>query len=387
MKQIIIKNLVVLFLLLILLIIFIESLNLVLSGVPIYDKLNINRYQLSYFKSKNEKIDRIFLPNLENVNINKTHIVNCGYQESGKYHQIFNPDLNELWNYDNSLYEQTDAIMIGDSFGMSTCVNYPHDFRTQLEKLSKKKVLNLSPGSSGPIRQLRIIEDLTKGTKFEYFFWFFYEGNDESDLHYELSKNYLKKDVSFIQKVENNEQTTGKKILKSKDEIFVDYKKLLKIIKNTNDTHNLEKDWDNEIILKIKIFISERLRGLNSLIKYFNIKKKSNSLFQKDYDLVVNRMNKHLNKKNVTKKYIVYLPQYARLVHKKKNHPEIRKFNLLKDTVKSVSEKYNFEFIDAAEYFHSRENPLDIFAYKLPNHYNENGYKILAEYINKLVFK
>jgi hypothetical protein len=98
-------------------------------------------------------------------------------------------------------------------------------------------------------------------------------------------------------------------------------------------------------------------------------------------------MNKHLNKKNVTKKYIVYLPQYARLVHKKKNHPEIRKFNLLKDTVKSVSEKYNFEFIDAAEYFHSRENPLDIFAYKLPNHYNENGYKILAEYINKLVFK
>tara|TARA_B100000902_G_scaffold394508_1_gene450993 strand:+ start:862 stop:2028 length:1167 start_codon:yes stop_codon:yes gene_type:complete len=388
MKQIIIKNLVVLFFLLISLIIFIESLNFILSGVPIYDKLKINRYQLSYFKSKNEKNDLNFLPNLENFTLNKTHIVNCGYQESGIYHQIFNPDINGFWNYDNSLYEQTDVVMIGDSFGMSTCVNYPHDFRTQLEKLSKKKILNLSPGSSGPIKQLRIIEELTKDTKFDYFFWFFYEGNDEKDLNYDLSNNYLEKDMTFFQTASNfNQQTTGKQILKSKDEIFVDYKKLREIIKNTNSDHNLEKNWDNEKVLKIKIFLSERLRGLNSLIKYFIIKKKSNTSFQKDYDLVVNRMSKHLNKRNVTKRYIIYLPQYTRLVHKKKNHPEIIKFNLLKNTVKSISEKYNFEFIDSAKYFHSRKNPLDIFPYKLPNHYNENGYKILAEYVNKKVFK
>ena len=308
--------------------------------------------------------------------------------QSGIYHQIFNPDINGFWNYDNSLYEQTDVVMIGDSFGMSTCVNYPHDFRTQLEKLSKKKILNLSPGSSGPIKQLRIIEELTKDTKFDYFFWFFYEGNDEKDLNYDLSNNYLEKDMTFFQTASNfNQQTTGKQILKSKDEIFVDYKKLREIIKNTNSDHNLEKNWDNEKVLKIKIFLSERLRGLNSLIKYFIIKKKSNTSFQKDYDLVVNRMSKHLNKRNVTKRYIIYLPQYTRLVHKKKNHPEIIKFNLLKNTVKSISEKYNFEFIDSAKYFHSRKNPLDIFPYKLPNHYNENGYKILAEYVNKKVFK
>ena len=45
-----------------------------------------------------------------------------------------------------------------------------------------------------------------------------------------------------------------------------------------------------------------------------------------------------------------------------------------------------YEFIDAAKFFHNREDPLDIFSYQLPNHYNENGYKILAEYVNKSIF-
>ena len=29
---------------------------------------------------------------------------------------------------------------------------------------------------------------------------------------------------------------------------------------------------------------------------------------------------------------------------------------------------------------------MDIFPYQLPNKYNENGYKILDEYVNKSIF-
>ena len=63
--------------------------------------------------------------------------------------------------------------MIGDSFGFSSCVNYPNDFKSQLENISKKKILNLSVGGSGPLKQLRIIEEFTKDTNFEYFVWFY----------------------------------------------------------------------------------------------------------------------------------------------------------------------------------------------------------------------
>ena len=55
--------------------------------------------------------------------------------------------------------------------------------------------------------------------------------------------------------------------------------------------------------------------------------------------------------KDTTKKYICYLPKYTRLVHKKKNHPEVRRLNELKDTIKVIGEKYGFEFIDAIEVF------------------------------------
>ena len=139
MKNILIKNLIIFIISLFIIIIFLEALNLTLSGVPIYDKLGINRFQLTYIKSKNAKKNNDFFPSNENTIINKSYIENCGYQESGIYHQTFTPDLNGFWNNDDKLYQKTDAVMIGDSFGVSSCVNSPNDFKSQLEKKSKKK--------------------------------------------------------------------------------------------------------------------------------------------------------------------------------------------------------------------------------------------------------
>ena len=389
MKDVIIKNLVVLTILIFLLAIFLEFLNKILSGVPIYDKLNINRYQLTYIKSKNRKIDEEFIPRDESLIPKKTYLVNCGYQESGIYHQTFNPDLNGFWNEDINLYENTDIVMIGDSFAASSCVNYPHDLKSQIEKMSKNKILNLSPGASGPLAQLRIVEEYTQKTKFEKFIWFFYEGNDYGDLLLEINDNLFEVQRSFSPKLPISSidlGTEGKKILKSKDEIFVDYDKLKKLIESyPGQSEDYKDGWNNETFLKIKIFIAERLRGMNSLIKYFIIKKSNEHLIHKDYERVVNRMDKYLTKKKINKRYICYLPKYTRIAHNKKNHPDIKKLNKLKNSVKTIGEKYNFEFIDASILFMDRENRLDIFPYQLPNHYNEKGYKLLAEYVSKSI--
>ena len=43
--------------------------------------------------------------------------------------------------------------------------------------------------------------------------------------------------------------------------------------------------------------------------------------------------------------------------------------------------------IDGSEFFHNRSDPLDIFHYRLPGHYNEHGYKLLAEHIGSLISK
>ncbi len=98
-------------------------------------------------------------------------------------------------------------------------------------------------------------------------------------------------------------------------------------------------------------------------------------------------MNIFLNNKMIEKKYIYYLPKYTRLSHKIKNHPEVKHLNKQKEMVKLIANKYDFEFIDGSEFFHNRSDPLDIFHYRLPSHYNEHGYKLLTEHISSLISK
>ena len=129
----------ILIFLLILLILFLGFLNKKLSGVPIYDKLKIDRNQLTYIKSKSSRINNKFIPKFEDLKINSQYVIKCGYQESGIYHVFYTPDMYGFQNNDNNLYLNSDIVMVGDSFGISSCVNPPYTMKFQLEKILKKK--------------------------------------------------------------------------------------------------------------------------------------------------------------------------------------------------------------------------------------------------------
>ena len=128
------KNIVILIFLLILLVLFLEFLNLKLGGVPIYDKLKIDRNQLTYIKSKSFQINKKFVPKIQDVKINAQLIEKCGYQESGIYHMVYTPDQYGFRENHRDLYKNTDIVIMGDSFGFSSCVNRPNDLKSQLEK-------------------------------------------------------------------------------------------------------------------------------------------------------------------------------------------------------------------------------------------------------------
>ena len=70
MSKVLLKNILTLIFILILLILFLEFLNLKLSGVPIYDKLKIARNQVVHVKSKSSKINKKKIPIIQNL-INK----------------------------------------------------------------------------------------------------------------------------------------------------------------------------------------------------------------------------------------------------------------------------------------------------------------------------
>ena len=401
MNRTLLKTVVTLIILIILLVLFLEFLNVKLSGVPIYDKMKIGRNQLVYVKSKSSKINKEFIPKIQDLKTNEQFVSKCGFQESGFYHMVYRPDIFGFRDNDEKLYQNTDIVMIGDSFSFSTCINKPYDLKSQLEKISKKKILNLSISGSGPKRQMEVVRKITTETNFDYFIWIFYEGNDFDDLIFEKKKegllpNTLLNKEKYLTKVETIEDISpkdkliwdlmGERLLKSKKDIIVDYNKLIKLHKKFPEENILsEHKWQNKNLVKLKIFLAERLRGLNSLIKYFRNYPKMP--YNKEYDRVVNKMNTYLSKKKLKKKYIYYLPKYTRLTHKKINHPEVENLNQIKKLVKLTANKYNFEFIDGADFFHKRKVPLDIFHYKLPTHFNENGYKLEAEHINSFISK
>ena len=174
-------------------------------------------------------------------------------------------------------------------------------------------------------------------------------------------------------------------ILKSKNDVFVDYNKLIKHQEKFPDINKVDNKWQNEKLVKIKIFLAEKLRGLNALIKFF--RNYNELLPYKEYDNVVNEMNIYLNNKKIKKKFIYYLPKYTRLANKYKKHPEVEHLNQRKNLVRLTANKYNFVFIDGADFFHNRNVPLNIFPYKVPTHFNETGYKLLAEHINIFIAK
>lgn len=361
MKSIILKNTTIFFITCLFIFFFLEILNYFYSGVPVYDKLKIDRNQLSYIKSKNENSS--FIPDVSNLEIDRLRISKCGYQESGKYHLFYLPDKNGFRENVNELYLDTDIVLIGDSFGFSSCVNSPFDLKSNLQKYLNKKVLNLSVSGTGHIEQFKIIEKFTKETNFKTFIWLFYEGNDHNQL------------INFNDRLNKAVVKPTSKILKSKSEIFVNYKDI------NQNLNFLDFEWKNENEVKLKIYISEKLRGLNSFIKLFlNYTKVDNN---KNYEKILKKMEIYLSKKNVNDRYIYFIPKYTRLSHKKKDHPEIEYLNSIKEYVEKLAIKKGFKFIDGTKFLEGMDKSLDVFHYKLPTHFNEKGYDLTAYYISK----
>ena len=100
---------------------------------------------------------------------------------------------------------------------------------------------------------------------------------------------------------------------------------------------------------------------------------------------VVNDLNDYLNQKNITKKIIFYIPKYTRLAYKHINHPNLTQLNNLRNLVQTTAVKNNFKFIDGSKIYHSRKNPLDVFYYQLPTHFNIKGYDLLADELQKAI--
>lgn len=270
------------------------------------------------------------------------------YCNENGYYAIYQSDRYGFNNPDKEWGEkEIEYFLVGDSFTNGACVNRPNDISSVLRNLSKKSVLNLGIDGNGPLIEYATLREYLN-TKVKKVLWIYYEGNDLKDLENEKKNdiliNYLK-DLNFTQNL---------KFKQNEIDSF-----LLNQIKE-----NMRITFDSKIMKFIK-FYNTRVSILQTPVPAPAPEFKQ-----------ILQLTKELVNKNNTKLYFVYLPQYSRY---KKTYD-----NTNYNSVKEIVNELKIPFIDIhKEVFENEQNPLKLFPFELPGHYNVDGYKKVAETIYK----
>lgn len=258
-----------------------------------------------------------------------------------------------------------DFLIIGDSFGRSSCVKREESISENLRKIKKKTVINLSNSGTGPLTQYATLKEYL-GTikKVNNIIWIYFEGNDIYNLSLELeNKNLIKYlDNDFYSQNLINKQ----KIIDEKLNLFMKQR-----VYNYNN--ELRFAVSKSLINYIKL---SNVRKFT--IAKIRFKKKKYSI-PKEFELIVKSI-KDLSLKKNSKLYFVYLPDLSRY-ETKVNQESYLGYKKILDLV----EMLNIDIIDLNQLlFKKIKNPNSLRPY-LGAHFNKEGYKLISETIYERV--
>ena len=115
------------------LILFFSSLNFFLSGVPLFSIFKINISDAIYVL-KDEKLKK-----KHEIFFDKEYYVDpCGQSENGFYNLAYKQDKFGFRSNKEDLFYNTDIVILGDSFGISSCINEPNDLTSKLNRINAK---------------------------------------------------------------------------------------------------------------------------------------------------------------------------------------------------------------------------------------------------------
>lgn len=330
------------------------------------------------------------------------------YCNENGYYFIFQSDRygfnNPNFEWDS---EEIEYLLVGDSFTMGACVNRPNDISSILRSLSNKSVLNLGYGGNGPLVEFATLKEYFQpGVK--KVLWLYYEGNDLLDLEDEFKDRTLHNyviDENFNQDLKNRQQDINKlanlKIEEALNDINyfklsneIEKNRLIKINENKKVKEKLKKQQINKYILiknetlNLKIIKFSKLYYLQKYLsaKYLNYLKKEELIDHKNTYIEqlpelkkILRLANDFLKKNNTELYFVFLPEFSRY---KKNYIGQTKYD---SSVEKIVKDLGIPFIDMHRNVFLKENdPKNLFPFKLSGHYNEDGYRKIAENIYKI---
>ncbi len=313
------------------------------------EKISMKLSPKDFLDRENNLIPLSGISNIKTIDCNEN-----GYFSFYKSDRYGFNNNDHIWDK-----EIIDYVLIGDSFTQGACVNPEKNIAGNLSAISNKNVLNLGFAGNGPLLELATLKEYIKKIKVKKIFWFYFEGNDNFDLSYEIKNKKL---IKYL-----NEKNFDQKLhLKQKD---------------------IDKIVNNEILKKVKfnkkreVFSEKKEIFLFKLIKLFHLRDQIRKYLNENYSFKKKEFKnimveaKKTAEENSAKMYFVYLPEYPRYKKLFYNNNNLKK-------IEEIINEIGLSFINIDELvFKKNDNPLSLFPFKMHGHYNEKGYKIIANII------
>lgn len=299
-----------------------------------------------------------------------------GSNEDGIREIMFNDKFG--FKNKNTVYQdKIDLMIIGDSFAEGDPFGDDIHVANLINNKSNYNALNYGVSGTGPLMSLAIVKEYGKHFYPKNVFYFFYEGNDLTDMMHEKETfliNYLENDNFNQNLIGNSEQLND--FFNEYENVFyniIDYQK-----KNLSSKNNINfKKKPEKFKEKIKDFLE-----LNNLKELLLVRSVFNRT-EVDYNIFRNTLDKMQAETRSWggNLHFLYLPSWIRY----NNKVSLANFFHQKK-IKKIVLDLNINYIDIVEKFKQNQmNNVNSFHLGIYGHYKKKGYELIGnEILNQL---
>jgi hypothetical protein len=269
-----------------------------------------------------------------------------------------------------------DIAAVGDSFTHGGCAPSDRNFVALIRK-SHPATLNLGVWANGPLSELATLIEYLVPLRPKVVLWFYFEGNDVTDLAAEKSNpvlmQYLERDFS-------------QHLLSRQSEID---KRIREIVNKLEaEATAKEKRGQERAVMKlveslVDIGTLSRLRQKLGLIYGRNLQTQTGSASELDPELLALLRRILLQGKNIVNRwqgslYFVYLPEWERYAHPER---AVKNREVVLQMVKNLA----IPIVDVHATFRAHNDPLSLFPFRGFGHYNEAGHALVAQAVLRFI--
>jgi hypothetical protein len=283
--------------------------------------------------------------------------VHCN--EAGEW-VVYSSDEHGFNNPGGLYHAPLDVAVVGDSFTRGYCVEPELNVAGLIRRIHPR-TLNLGVDDSGPLITLATIKEYVAPLEPRVVTWLYFEGNDLYDLDREKGSARL---LRYL------EPGYDQGLLSVQEEVDRELREYVRAMAPPSPGPTSAARTPGRERPLYRFLALAQLRGKITLLT----RPRKQATYPYDRDLFRRVL---VEARDTTMSwggtlYFVYMTSFQRLSGSDNVEPH-------RDEVLRTIRELEIPIIDLHEVFRSHDDPLSFFPYRLPGHYNERGYRAVAD--------